>query len=231
MKDYYGAWDKFDVDKIEEEIDAEMQAEEEAKKKHFEDMKEEQAAFHATTAVGAAKELPTNLPEAQKRYLADTEKEKGNEAFYARDYEEAEAYYTRSIHYNPTDASCWSNRALVRLKVGKPQEALKDCNKALEVNPKYMKAWHRKGKALCELHDYEDAITCFQKAMALSPGNTQINGDLMTARKKLKSYVPEKTPQAPRNPYKSLVPLLRKLKTKSPQKASPELRLRKTVIA
>jgi len=196
MKDYYTAWDKFDIEKMEQDIDEEERRLEEEKKKHFEDMKEEQESWKKTSVVGAAKELPANLPEAQKRYLADTEKEKGNEAFYARDYDEAEAYYTRSIHFNPTDASIWSNRALVRLKVGKPQEALKDCNKALEVNPKYMKAWHRKGKALCELHDYEDAIVCFQKAMALSPGNTQINGDLMTARKKLKLHKdePEKTP-------------------------------------
>eukprot|EP00746_Dinoflagellata_sp_MGD_P075403 gnl/MRDRNA2_/MRDRNA2_30345_c0_seq1.p1 gnl/MRDRNA2_/MRDRNA2_30345_c0~~gnl/MRDRNA2_/MRDRNA2_30345_c0_seq1.p1 ORF type:complete len:548 (+),score=178.39 gnl/MRDRNA2_/MRDRNA2_30345_c0_seq1:112-1755(+) len=199
MKDYYSAWDKFDVDGAENEVEEEMRQEEERKKKHFEDMKEEQEAFHRTSSVGEAKELPPNLPEAQKRYLADTEKEKGNEAFYAHDYEEAEAYYTRSIHYYPSDASIWSNRALVRLKTGAHKEALKDCNKALEVNPKYMKAWHRKGKCLCELKDFEEAIVCFQKAMALSPGNTQINGDLMMARKKLKSWVPEPTPV--RNPY------------------------------
>jgi tetratricopeptide (TPR) repeat protein len=199
MKDYYGAWDKFDVEGAEEEVEQEMREEEERQKKHFEDMKEEQEAFRHTSAVGAAKDLPSNLPEAQKRYLADTEKEKGNEAFYSHDYDEAEAYYTRSIHFNPSDASIWSNRALVRLKTGKAREALKDCNKALEVNPKYMKAWHRKGKCLCELHDYEEAVVCFQKAMALSPGNTQINGDLMMARKKLKSYVPE--PTHVRNPY------------------------------
>lgn len=216
MKDYYNAWDRFDVDKMEEDFDEEERKNEEAKKKHFEDLKEEQAAFNATTSVGAAKELPSNLPEAQKRYLADTEKEKGNEAFYARDFEEAEAYYTRSIHYNPNDASIWSNRALVRLKVGKPQDAMKDCSKALEVNPKYMKAWHRKGKALCELHDYEEAIVCFQKAMALSPGNTQINGDLMLARKKLKSYVPEETPQPPRNPYKESGTIVEEVEDEEP---------------
>lgn len=211
MKDYYSAWDNFDVDGAEDAVDQELREEEERKKKHFEDMKEEQEAFHRTTAVGAAKDLPANLPEAQKRYLADTEKEKGNEAFYSHDYEEAEAYYTRSIHFNPTDASIWSNRALVRLKTGKPKDALKDCNKALEVNPKYMKAWHRKGKCLCELHDYDEAIVCFQKAMALSPGNTQINGDLMMARKKLKSYVPEPTP--PRNPYKESGTIVEEIET------------------
>merc|ERR1719160_973835 len=211
MKDYYTAWDKFDIEKMEQDIDEEERRLEEEKKKHFEDMKEEQESWKKTSVVGAAKELPANLPEAQKRYLADTEKEKGNEAFYARDYDEAEAYYTRSIHFNPTDASIWSNRALVRLKTGKPQEALKDCNKALQVNPKYMKAWHRKGKCLCELHDYEEAVVCFQKAMALSPGNTQINGDLMMARKKLKSYVPEQTPI--RNPYKESGTIVEEIET------------------
>merc|ERR1712039_269464 len=85
--------------------------------------------------------------------MADNEKEKGNEAFYA-----------------------------------------KDCEHALAICPKYMKGLHRKGKALYELKRYEEAVKYFQMALAESPGNTQINGDLMVARRKLRA-VPSPPPQ------------------------------------
>ena len=67
------------------------------------------------------------VPEAHKKHMADSEKEKGNEAFYSRDYDEAEAgeflrisisalrieaYYSRSLQYMADDPSTWSNRAL-----------------------------------------------------------------------------------------------------------------------
>merc|ERR1712217_542657 len=130
------------------------------------------------------------VPEAHRKHMADTEKEKGNEAFYAKDYEEAEAYYSRSLNFCTDDCSTWANRALVRLKLEKLEAALEDCEESLRLNPRYMKALHRKGKALHELRQYEDAVHCFQAALALSPGNTQINGDLMVARRKLRSEGP-----------------------------------------
>ncbi|CAJ1395422.1 unnamed protein product [Effrenium voratum] len=123
---------------------------------------------------------------AHKKHMADSEKEKGNEAFYAKDFEEAEAYYTRSLQYMADDVSTWSNRALVRLKLQKPEAALQDCEHALALNSNYVKALHRKGKALYEMQRYDDAVRTFQQALLLSPGNSQINGDLMVARRKLR---------------------------------------------
>merc|ERR1712139_403179 len=122
----------------------------------------------------------------------------GNEAFYAKDYEEADAYYSRSLHFKPDDPSCWANRALSRLKLENSSGALEDCEHALAINPRYMKALHRKGKALYELQRYEDAVQSFQLALMESPGNTQINGDLMHARRKLRSDGPAPPPPQPK---------------------------------
>merc|ERR1711865_199101 len=58
---------------------------------------------------------------------------------------------------------------------------------ALAINDRYMKALHRRGKALYDLGRYEEAVQSFQLALIESPGNTQINGDLMIARRKLRS--------------------------------------------
>ena len=57
-----------------------------------------------------------------------------------QDFEEAEAYYSRSLHFRADDPSCWANRALSRLKLENPAGALADCEHALAINPKYMKA-------------------------------------------------------------------------------------------
>lgn len=153
--------------------------------------------------------LPDGVPEAHRRHLADSEKEKGNEAFYAKDWEEAEAYYTRSLHFRADDPSCWANRALSRLKRENATGALEDCEHALAINAHYMKALHRKGKALHELQRYEEAVQCFQLALMESPGNTQINGDLMIARRKLRSDGP-----APPQP-KSFAPPARTVNPRS----------------
>merc|ERR1711920_924894 len=104
-----------------------------------------------------------------------------------------------SIKFCADDCSTWANRALVRLKLEKPEAALDDCENSLKLNPRYMKALHRKGKALHELMHYEEAVHCFQAALAQSPGNTQINGDLMMARRKLRSEGPAPTERALRN--------------------------------
>merc|ERR1711959_463745 len=149
---------------------------------------------HRSTPVKTGN-LPENVPEAHRRHLADSEKEKGNEAFYSKDYEEAEAYYARSLHFQPDDPSCWANRVLARLKLDNAAGALEDCEHALAINPRYMKALHRKGKALYELQRYEEAVQCFQLALMESPGNTQINGDLMIARRKLRSDGPAPPPK------------------------------------
>jgi len=196
MKDYYSAWDRVDVDTIEQEMEKEEQELEESRQKHFEDLKSQQEEAQATSEIGQGVSTDT-VPQAHWKHMADSEKEKGNEAFYSKDYEEAEAYYSRSLQFRADDPSAWANRALARLKLENAAGALEDCEHSLALNPRYMKALHRKGKALYELKRYEEAVRCFQLALAESPGNTQINGDLMVARRHLRSDgpAPEERPR------------------------------------
>lgn len=204
MKEYYRAWDSVDVDAMEAELDEEETREEESRRRHFQDLKDQQDEAHKMTPVEVGN-LPSGVPEAHRRHMADSEKEKGNEAFYAKDWEEAEAYYSRSLHFGTDDPSTWANRALVRLKLEKAAAALQDCDHALELNPRYMKALHRKGKALHELKRYEEAVRCFQLALAESPGNTQINGDLMVSRRHLRDPPPASKPKLPNAPSSCII--------------------------
>merc|ERR1712060_557263 len=71
MKDYYSAWDQFDIEKVEEEMDADERAEEEAKRKHFEDMRDEQDEAQTRTPI-KVNSLEENIPEAHRKHMADS---------------------------------------------------------------------------------------------------------------------------------------------------------------
>ncbi|ESR66764.1 TPR REGION domain-containing protein [Citrus sinensis] len=53
---------------------------------------------------------------------------------------------------------CHSNRGICFLKLGKFEESIKECTKALELNPTYMKALIRRAEAHEKLEHFEEAI-------------------------------------------------------------------------
>merc|ERR1712176_1342040 len=100
--------------------------EEEARRKHFEEIREEQQAANSNFTPIDVNNVPQAVPSAHRKHLADSEKEKGNESFYAKDDEEAESYYTRSLQFLADDPSVWANRGLARLKLENAAGALQD---------------------------------------------------------------------------------------------------------
>ncbi|GKV18145.1 hypothetical protein SLEP1_g28567 [Rubroshorea leprosula] len=59
------------------------------------------------------------------------------------------------------------------LKQGKYNETIKECTKALELNPSYIKALVRRGEAHEKLEHYEEAIVDMKKILELDPSNDQ----------------------------------------------------------
>merc|ERR1719261_133959 len=168
---------------MEQDVDADL-LEEEALKQEEREYEERKAKGDAT--LGA---VPTDIPDAQRPAVAQSEKEKGDEAFTAKDYKEAVEYYRRSNAILPKPAT-YSNCALAFMKLKDYEAAAGEGDRALRLEPRYMKAVHRRGKAKYELGRYEDAVEDFQKAQAMHPNNATINADLMAARKKLKDSHP-----------------------------------------
>ena len=87
----------------------------------------------------------------ERKKEADQLREKGNNAFKNSKFKEALDLYTEAIDLWPNDHSFFCNRALCHLKLGKPRNALKDCQKCLYLKPDYSKALQRKAWALLEL--------------------------------------------------------------------------------
>ena len=65
------------------------------------------------------------------------------------------------------------NLALCYLRVKKLKEAKTNCDQALEIDPKNVKAFFRKGLAYLPTKDYEKAIEQFDKVLELDPNNSE----------------------------------------------------------
>lgn len=115
--------------------------------------------------------------EEEKSYinpeLAEKEKEKGNELFKLGDYATAVKHYTEAIKRNPHDAKLYSNRAACYTKLAAFDLGLKDCEKCVELDPKFIKGWIRKGHILQGMQQSSKAIAAFQKALEIDPGNQE----------------------------------------------------------
>ncbi|KAE8056096.1 hypothetical protein FH972_012892 [Carpinus fangiana] len=111
---------------------------------------------------------------------ANDAKSEGNKLFGDGLYEEAISHYDLALQVAPDMPSsvelrsiCYSNRAVCFLKLGKYEETIKECTKALELNPTYMKALTRRGEAHEKLEHYEEAIADMKKILELDPSNDQ----------------------------------------------------------
>ncbi|KAL4283831.1 hypothetical protein GQ457_16G026490 [Hibiscus cannabinus] len=134
----------------------------------------------------------------EKKVKALKEKETGNAAYKKKDFETAIQHYTKAMEIDDEDISYITNRAAVYLEMGKYEDCIKDCDKAVErgreLRADYKmiaKALTRKGTAMVKMakcsKDYEPAIETFQKALTehRNPETLKKLNDAEKARKEL----------------------------------------------
>jgi len=119
------------------------------------------------------------------RIQANDAKAEGNRLFGAGQYEEALSQYEISLQIaaelesaEDIRAACHSNRAVCFLKLGKHDETIKECSKALELNPTYLKALLRRAEAHEKLEHYDEAIADMKKVVEVDPSNQQATRSL-----------------------------------------------------
>ncbi|TVU30297.1 hypothetical protein EJB05_21907, partial [Eragrostis curvula] len=119
------------------------------------------------------------------RSQANDAKAEGNKLFAAGQYDEALSQYEMALQVaaelesaEDICSACHSNRAVCFLKLGKYDKTVKECTKALELNPSYLKALLRRAEAHEKLEHYDEAIADMKKILELDPSNQQAKRSL-----------------------------------------------------
>lgn len=133
----------------------------------------------------------------KKAKALEAEKAAGNEAYAKSNMNEAIFHYSRALElnsYSPSfDAILYSNRAQAHLQEKRFDDALKDLNKAIELDSRYVKAYIKRAAAYTGLEKYQEAVDDLEKAKELDPESKDIRQKLQEAqgdlrRSKRKDY-------------------------------------------
>ncbi|KAG9305252.1 hypothetical protein G9A89_001514 [Geosiphon pyriformis] len=120
----------------------------------------------------------------------EQQKNLGNESFKKGEYDLAYELYTSALNIDPrnnsTNSKLYSNRSAVLLKLGKHSEAILDMDKALELDPTFIKVLRRRADAHLKMESYEKAVQDLKAALDLDRDNREIRNALNNAELELK---------------------------------------------
>ncbi|KAG6556418.1 hypothetical protein Mapa_002361 [Marchantia paleacea] len=135
-----------------------------------------------------------NVEEVRKQGLevANAAKAEGNALYGEKRFVEALQAYDRGLRacelkeseedpaVKEIRAILYSNRAACFIGLDNSDSAVKECSKALELNPAYMKALVRRAQAREKLTNYEEAMADWNKLLEVDPGNALARSALRT---------------------------------------------------
>ncbi|MDZ7814749.1 MAG: tetratricopeptide repeat protein [Planctomycetota bacterium] len=93
---------------------------------------------------------------------------KGIAALNRSDYYTAIAHFSNAIENTPSSAA-YLNRGNAKFELGRHEEAIKDYDEAIRLDPKYAAAYNNRGAANVKLGRHKDALSDYDEAIKLDP--------------------------------------------------------------
>jgi serine/threonine-protein phosphatase 5 len=118
---------------------------------------------------------PLEITEKDKK-RADEFKVEANALFANQDYERAVEKYSEAISYDPTNPVYFSNRSICNFRLELYGQALIDATTAIELDPRFVKAYYRKASAHMALGQLKESIQDFKQVL-------KVNNDQTTRQK------------------------------------------------
>ncbi|XP_022047604.1 peptidyl-prolyl cis-trans isomerase FKBP4 [Acanthochromis polyacanthus] len=152
------------------------------------------------TAFEKAKES-WEMNTAEKLEQSVIVKEKGTQYFKEGKYKQASVQYRRIVSWlehesglSPEDENkakalqlaAHLNLAMCFLKLQEPNQALENCDKALELDGSNEKALFRRGEALFGMKEFDQARDDFQRVLQLYPANKAAKSQVVLCQKRIK---------------------------------------------
>lgn len=129
------------------------------------------------------KTLEMDLKKAKRDAYLDPakaleEKEKGNNKFREGKFSESVPFYEEAMKRDPKNPAYPNNLAAALTKLGNFAAAKQACEKALELDEKYIKAIAKKGDLEMLMKEYHKAIETYKKGLTIDPTNAACKSGL-----------------------------------------------------
>ncbi|CAA7261672.1 unnamed protein product [Cyclocybe aegerita] len=135
--------------------------------------------------------LDVEVTEADKQEAARL-KAQANKAFTSHDFNAAANLYSDAIEKNPNDSTLWCNRAYTRIKLEEYGYALSDATRAIELDPRYVKAYYRRATCHMQILKPQSAVADFKKILAIEPNNETVRSQMVSTQKLIRKIEFEK---------------------------------------
>ncbi|KAJ1334089.1 small glutamine-rich tetratricopeptide repeat-containing protein alpha [Microdochium nivale] len=155
-------------------------------------------AGSASSSSATAAESPKTVSEEDKK-KAEGLKGQGNRAMSQQDYHGAVDLYTQALAVHPGNAIFLSNRAAAYSALKDHESARADAEAAVDIDPKYTKAWSRLGLARFALGDARGAMEAYQAGIDNegNGGSEAMKKGFETAKRRVEELEDDSNPASP----------------------------------
>lgn len=114
----------------------------------------------------------TDAMSYQDDVLAEEAKQRGNDFFRAQEFGEAVKEYEDAVKRAPKNAAIRNNLSAALCKIMDFNGAKREVEKAIELDPKYVKAWARKGDIEIVMKENHKAMDSYKMGLNIDPQNS-----------------------------------------------------------